>query len=178
MIPRAWSCTQPTIRVLWAGPHTGQGPQAAARQRGGHGAPPHRRRRDGGGDPSQLAGDTSLSVLPTTSTHLNFPTCKPPPQVLEHCVNDSIFQTNFLSPITLLLICEALSKLLDSCCFDKDGSFLFSRARVCSELWWRWWCRCDGWYWGMLFDVGISLLVSSVSASIKYSYLMLGLGWV
>lgn len=177
VIPLAWSWTQPTIRVRCAGPQTGQGPQAAALHLGGHGTPPQRRRRDRGGKPSHWAGDTSLSSFPITSTHLYFPTWRPPPQVLEHGVKDIIFQINFLFPMALLSIWDWLLSGLKSGCFDKEGSgFGCSRALVWSLLWWRWWCRCVGWCWGAAL-VGMSLLVSS-SESVKYSYFKLGFGWV
>lgn len=165
------------MRVLWAGPQTGQGPQAAALHRGGHGAPPHLRRRVGGGVPVQYAEDTSLSSFPITSTHLNFPICNPPPQVLEHCVNDKIFHTNFLSPITLLSICDWLSNVLKSGCFGIEVSdFECSRSFLwVSALWCRW-CLgavwCDGW-----LLIGMSLL-SSGSESVRNSYFMFGFGCV
>lgn len=167
------------MRVLCAGPQTGHGPQAAARHLGGHGTLPHLRRRDDGAGPVQCIADTSLSLslFSPFSTHLNLPICKPPPQDREHGVIAIIFQENFLSPIWLLSTWDWGSKLLESGCFDSDGSDLGrSRSLKCdSELWWRW-CLAIWWCGG--FTVGISLLVSSGSKSVRYSYFMFGFGWV
>lgn len=176
VIPRAWSCTQPTIRVLCAGPQTGQGPQAADLQRGGHGVPPQRRLRVGGGAPLQWNGETSLSPLSVTSAHLNFPIWRPPPQLREHCENSNIFQINFLVPITLLSTWDWLSRLLKSG-FDNEISGFVSRSLVRASLWCLWW-RWATWCGGAGFDVGISLLVSSGSRSVKNSYFMFGFGCV
>lgn len=172
VIPLAWSCTQPTILVRWAGPQTGQGPQAAALHLGGQGAVPHRLRRAGGELPEQCAGDTSLSLSPT-STHLYLPICRPPPQVRVHCVNDTTFQINFLSPITLLSIWYWLSAEENSGCLAKDGSDL-SKALVCDSAWWRW-CRA---VWWCTFVFGMSFEVSSGGESVRYSYFMFGFGCV
>lgn len=177
VIPRAWSWTQPTIRVLCAGPQLGHGPQAAALHRGGHGLPPQRRLRAGGGAPLQWKGDTSLSPFSDTSTHLNFPIWSPPPQLREHCENSKIFQMNFLLPIILLSIWDWLSKLLKSGTLDNEGSDFGSRSLRCVSVLWCLWWRCAEW-WGKGLDVGMSLLVSSGSKSVKYSYFIFGFGCV
>lgn len=177
VIPRAWSCTQPTIRVLWAGPHTGQGPQAAALHLGGHGFTPQRRLLAGGGAPLQWKGDTSLSPFSVNSAHLNFPIWSPPPQLREHCEKSRIFQMNFLLPMTLLSTWDWLSKLLKPGCFDSEGSDLVSRSLRCVCVLWCLWWRCAVWC-GRGLTVGISLLVSSGSKSVKYSYFMFGFGCV